>query len=543
MKKCTVALLLLLAGWLWAGTVVINEVMYDPDGADTGYEWIELFNASDETVELENWIIQKAGTAFSDVFTFPPYLLASGEFLLIGESLVPQAQLTASLAFQNGGSATDGIRLISNNGQYTDTVLYDEPNTNQLPDDIGVVGESFAPDAGSGKTLARKHDGLDTNMAGDDFFVCSQPTPGTTNVYPIDLALGDLLLQLDSNVFHLSTVIYNLSTEYVDNSTASLEIRHLSTLITTLLLPSIPPMDSIIVTHSWPQEASGYYCVSGIVNYANDNNLQNNIAAASILSGRPEVVINEVFCKPLNEGSEWIELFNCGQCAYLVDNFHIEDASGEQILCQGVIYPSDFLLIVEDSTAFLSQFQPPDNVTIFQPPTWTPLNNTVETLTLLDSCDTQFESFTYDASSLDEGVSLERIHPALLPGRDNWCPCLDGATPGAANSVYVAVMPTDVTLAVSPNPFSPSRGEHTILSVTLPQQLSRVTIRIFDLEGRLRQTVADQQVQSATTQLIWDGYDNRGKQLHVGVYVLLMEATALADETVYKKTRTLVIGK
>ncbi|RLC51126.1 MAG: hypothetical protein DRZ79_03270, partial [Candidatus Cloacimonadota bacterium] len=100
---------------LFSQNIVINEVFYDPAGSDGGYEWIELYNAGDEAINMFGWKIQKAGAEFESAYLFE--LLAPtihpGEYLLIGEEFVPDADITTDLGFQNGGSSTDGIRLVS----------------------------------------------------------------------------------------------------------------------------------------------------------------------------------------------------------------------------------------------------------------------------------------------------------------------------------------------------------------------------------------------------------------------------------------------
>ncbi len=44
------------------GAVVINEIMYDLDGSDSGKEWIEVFNNNDTAVDLTNWKFFEAET-------------------------------------------------------------------------------------------------------------------------------------------------------------------------------------------------------------------------------------------------------------------------------------------------------------------------------------------------------------------------------------------------------------------------------------------------------------------------------------------------
>ncbi|PIY96687.1 MAG: hypothetical protein COY66_03520, partial [Candidatus Kerfeldbacteria bacterium CG_4_10_14_0_8_um_filter_42_10] len=146
--------------------VVINEAVYDPAGTDLGYEWIELYNPTASSVNLADWKIQAGGSSFQDVSTIPsenPIILNPGGFYLIGELEVSGANLNVErIAFQNGGSETDGIRILNGSGAVIDTLLYDEPNANNLPDDSGNPGTSFAADVAAGSSLGRDGAGGDT---------------------------------------------------------------------------------------------------------------------------------------------------------------------------------------------------------------------------------------------------------------------------------------------------------------------------------------------------------------------------------------------
>ena len=186
-RSALILILLAISGYAFAG-VVINEVLYDYPGTDTGYEWIELYNPGAASINLQGAKILKGGESFAEVFVFPYFMLRPGAFVLVAEQNVPGAQFYATLAFQNGGSETDAIRYISADGLYTDTVLYDNPNTNNLPDDSGSPGASFAEDAPEGHSLARIMDGYDTNDCAADFRTDSTPTAGTPNHVAADYA-------------------------------------------------------------------------------------------------------------------------------------------------------------------------------------------------------------------------------------------------------------------------------------------------------------------------------------------------------------------
>jgi PKD repeat protein len=167
-----------------SGSILINEVLYDPEGTDTGYEWIELVNISDENIDLTGWSIQVAGSIFVTKTLLPTYSLAPNSIVLVGEPLVAEADIAVqSLAMQNGGSETDGVRILDPEGRVVDTLLYDSPNSNGLSDDRGIASLDTAIDVTSGYSLARTGK-MDTDSSSSDFSVCDHPTPGISNTFP-----------------------------------------------------------------------------------------------------------------------------------------------------------------------------------------------------------------------------------------------------------------------------------------------------------------------------------------------------------------------
>ncbi|MBN2100765.1 lamin tail domain-containing protein [Candidatus Dojkabacteria bacterium] len=165
-------------------SILINEVFYDPIGSDSGKEWLELKNISNNTIDLNGWSIEKAGSSFSEIAILPSYQIEPGEIALIGEPYVEYADIAvASLSFQNGGAETDGIRILDQDGIVVDTLLYDEPNTNNLPSDLGEPVPGFAKDVNSGSSLSRINS-IDSDICSDDFIETESPTPGEENLIP-----------------------------------------------------------------------------------------------------------------------------------------------------------------------------------------------------------------------------------------------------------------------------------------------------------------------------------------------------------------------
>lgn len=162
------------------GTLVISELYYDHPGADADHEFLELFNGGVEPMSLDGWIVEWAGAAWGEAGVALAGLVPPGRFFLVGGALTGSdfgvtPDLVRAFTFQNGGTATDGVRL--RHGAYTDTVLYDQPNTSGLTAESGWDG-SFAPDVPAGHSLARRVPWLDTD-AMTDFE--ERVVPGPTN--------------------------------------------------------------------------------------------------------------------------------------------------------------------------------------------------------------------------------------------------------------------------------------------------------------------------------------------------------------------------
>ncbi len=156
--------------------VLINEVLIDPVGSDGANEWLELCNNGEEDIDVSGWSIEGAGSTWSNKYDLPSGMtVPAGGYLLLPAG-------TFNSSFQNGGSATDGVRLVDAASIVVDTVLYDSPNTYALLDDLGNTTGPFAPDPAQGNTLARLVDC--TEVAGDssDFVETSEVSPGSENV-------------------------------------------------------------------------------------------------------------------------------------------------------------------------------------------------------------------------------------------------------------------------------------------------------------------------------------------------------------------------
>jgi hypothetical protein len=172
--------------------VLLSEILYDVSGADDGWEWIELFNASSDPIDTTGMKIQIANTAgpYVDSFTLPAKTIPAKGCVVIGGPSTGATNYTTASGFQfylaqafapnlgNAGSTStdpgDGIQLLGAGGGIIDNVIYGANNGDHLTDEDGAV--PTATDVGraaTGKTLERTVPGVNGT-----WIIESAPNPG-----------------------------------------------------------------------------------------------------------------------------------------------------------------------------------------------------------------------------------------------------------------------------------------------------------------------------------------------------------------------------
>jgi len=119
-----------------------------------------------------------------------------------------------------------------------------------------------------------------------------------------------------------------------------------------------------------------------------------------------------------------------------------------------------------------------------------------------------------------------------------------GGTPGKRNSIYTRNN-TESSLSVSPNPFSPDGDgyeDFTIIKYKLKANTSQVRVKIFDVKGRVVRTLLNNQFSAGESQIIFDGKDDGGNKLRIGIYVVFVEAVDDRGGTFEQTKTTLVIA-
>ena len=149
--------------------ILLNEVLYDPEGADGGSEFVELWNPDTLAVSLLGIVVESGDGSRPGVW-IPVFVGAGCDSIPPRHAfLIPGSSLLAPL--QNG---PDALRL-TRAGIVLDLLGYGALTAREL------FEGAPAADAPSGQSLSRVGDGVDTQWNAADWAPEPSPTPGRAN--------------------------------------------------------------------------------------------------------------------------------------------------------------------------------------------------------------------------------------------------------------------------------------------------------------------------------------------------------------------------
>jgi hypothetical protein len=110
----------------------------------------------------------------------------------------------------------------------------------------------------------------------------------------------------------------------------------------------------------------------------------------------------------------------------------------------------------------------------------------------------------------------------------------DAASPGISTGVSIPTLPTDFALYQNvPNPFNPT----TVIRYDVPAGGGDVTLRIYDVGGRLIRTLVNGAQSPGVKAVTWDARDVQGRMVASGVYFCRM------DTRTFTKTQKMLLMK
>ncbi len=394
--------------------LVINEIMYNSPGADE--EWIELYNNTGSSINLENWKVLDDDANHSPIMIPAGYSIDAGGYFTIQISdngnfpFTPDYDGSGNFSLNNGG---DAVRLWNADGYLVDIVNYDD----QAP-------WPTEPD-GNGPTLSLV-DPDDDNSLPDSWLASDQDggTPGAINFNPvpfitvIDPNGGESIEQGTSYTIRWSYGYWDGPIEiYLFHGDQD----------STILASNVPVSDS-----SWQwdvfdtQEPDTNYKIKIRSLDPDTTPWDMSDASFEIIEpyDSPDLVITEIMYNPPESGDdtlEFIELYN-----HRADTVNLEGVYFSEginyVFPDQIILPDTFVVVAKDSLAMLNTF----GINVQQ---WTSggLKNSGEKIEIRDKVDNVIDSLTYDDAAPwpvtpdGDGPSLTLCNPDVdnSPGA-NW---------------------------------------------------------------------------------------------------------------------------
>jgi hypothetical protein len=525
--------------------LLINEVLYDPAGSDSGREFVELLHADSTTaswtlLELQAGDGAHPGT-WKTIWQARDVTLHAGELLLVGGDEVAGASQRLSGSMQNG---PDAVRLMQA-GRELDRLGYGNLTDPSMFEGAAAIDVRSA-------SLARIPDGHDTQDNAADFHE-HDPTPGRRNLpqreWRLSLREPEWYRFWPQRHISVTGVVHNQGAQATTPTDWQLMAR-----LTPLtqrdggLVPDPDPErgrdiavpvadtslqrgDSLSVSLTWQAER-GLFQLE-FRSLGTDEWSEDNVARLRGRVGTGDIVMNELLYAPENGQSEWIELWNRSTNDVSLQGWTLQDASGRRAtLHVSLPLSAGSYAVVRDDAAVDIDGAAPDALPVAARP-WLSLNNTddangiADVLILRDAGGLVQDAMFYSGGATVRGRSLERLQADADVRGLLWrlCKAPQGSTPGRANSVSGAPASSG-QLELAPNPFTPDGdGLDEILQVHLqvPEDAEGFHLRVFDLQGRLRRDLAGDRLGPGPRQLAWDGSDDSGIPVEMGVYIIHLD--------------------
>ena len=528
------------------GEVIINEVMSNEPGRETALEWIELWNFGDTAISMDGYSIVNE----SDTVSLEHAGLIEGkEFLVLARDVMRFEEHWGNCSGIWGDSITESYNIIpvgfSLRNDYDTLILIRD-------DDTAVSLCAWSSSSPDGVSLER----VDPRETGDEvrWAECIHPdrsTPGAFN--SVSPAENDLSLSAeirltgqDRDFIEAEFTVANVGLSVSDTSRIWFGVDSIcldtDEVVFSRHVPSLPPGESFEADTAISVSPGRLYLIATI---RNDDRPENNDTLCQIVAGTQpiDIVINELLpdpCAPLE--TEWLELHNISGKWIDLSGWVLCDASGCAEIPGSAVESGGFVILCQDSDAFGFYYDAPQ-VDIIELPDWQTLNNTGDTLYLIDNFGCGVDSMYYE-TTFAQNVSIERIDPfAAGYTPSNWYRSTSesGSTPGELNSVLNGFS-SSVNVELSDNIISPD-GDGIDDYLTISYRLlkdSQLTLRVFDIEGRVVRTILDDKF-TASGVVTYDGTDDSGNPLELGMYILLAEVEGASNVT--KKLVFAVAGR
>jgi len=554
------------------GEVIFNEIMYDPtpEIGLPGYEYIELYNRSSDTVWLGEWILQ----AGNRMLILTDYTLLPRTCLLLCYRDTDKLYMEAEHVV---GILSSRTMLLNEGGVL---LLYD-------PDSVLVDWMEYSPALHTGEYYAEGGWSLeridpDRTCHNPDNWTTSTSwmggTPGKINSvlgmnpdrdppHPVSVYIQDpptgnmgypqnLILEFNESIDRNSVLFRNDWT--VDGGLGTPDSI-------ALVQPFNRELKLFYLKGFSPGREYSLFIPAGIKDCAG-NQVKHGINipfALPVEPARSEILISEILFNPAPYCPDFIEVFNPTSKTFDLADLRLANrekesreivSAGKLISGHRLFFPEEFLVFTTEPESLSGFFLVHDPFCLVKVADMPAMGDIEGSVVLLDKYLGVIDEVDYHRDmhhpllASQEGVSLERISFEGGSGNtSNWhsAASIEGyATPGRKNSQFRLADAIDEGIQVEPEIFTPDMdGIDDVLMIRYRFQSPGLiaSILIFDPRGRLVKEIAGGVLLGTDGFYTWDGCDGQGRRARTGLYLVLSEVSG-PDRQVRKYRRTCVLS-
>ncbi len=522
--------------------VLITEIFADPDPqvALPTAEFIELFNASGNTISLERWTFSEAADPL------PAYLLLPGDYLI----LCPEQNVNEYLPFGKTLGA-GGWGTLTNEGEELtladvsgNTIFYVNYSLAWYHDEIKKDGGWSLEMIDTGNPCGAADNWKASNDARGG-------TPGQVNsvngMNPDETApsLNYIIVNDSLNLLlNFSETLDSSAATTISNYSVDRGISVASVSIANAAFSEVS------VRLSAPLQRYTIYTltVHGVTD-CSGNTIGVNDSAQFGLPETPDsfdLVINEILSNPVTDGSDFIELYNRSQKIIDLKDVFIASIDEETADTNAVVIstkgfqllPGNYMALTEDPQNIVSQYYTPHPQWVIDVTGMPAFDDDEDIVALFNRLDNNsvidavhyFEDWHFPLIDDLNGVSLERInYNSPSQDQNNWhsaASTVGYATPAYQNSQFGESASATSTITVDPKTFSPNNdGYEDVLNIRykLDQPGYVANIKIYDDEGREIRELTNNWLLDLEGNITWDGVNDDGEKVRIGIYILIAE--------------------
>ncbi len=544
--------------------VLIHELLPDPTPTVglPDAEFVELYNRSNKTFNLKDWVLTKPG---QNGATLPDYLLLPDSFLIL--TSVSNATLFSSFGNVLGLSS---FPALTNSG---DQILLKDKAANIVH--YVSYNDTWYIDNGKkegGWTLEmidaqNPCNGADKWRASVD---SRGGTPGKQN--SVQAANPDTILPrvLRAYLDGTNTLVL-LFNEPLNIGAASFTASYsVDNGIGQPALALPLPFDYSTVRLEFIQAfQSGIIYTITVSNSVldctgNSLGMYNTARFAIPDSVEPnDVVLNEILFDPKTSGFDFVELYNRSNKVIDLKQLDIIErdvADPTRILEAGsitaeswLLFPNEFVALSESTDNIIENYFVPNRDMLLKAPI--PNFPDKEGICVLKihnglTVDSLLFNQNWHYSLLDDknGVSLERVdYNKPTQDKSNWHSAASSvgfATPTYINSQFGESGIFEDNIGINPEVFTPDNdgvADYTYIQYKFDEPGYTINIRLYDAVGREIKNLVRNETLGSEGQFQWDGTDDDGKKARVGIYFAFIEVFNLQGK-VKRFKKQLVLG-